>query len=105
MPYRFTPVSIKGVAANPPYENQVCYGLDLRQTKVKPALDLSYLISLYRVFPDRDKFFNSYFEKLAGTASLRQQIIQGMDEESIRKSWEPALQAFLEKRKKYLLYD
>ncbi len=105
LPYRFTPVSIRGVATNPPYENQVCYGLDLRQVKVKPALDLSYLISFYRAFPDRDKFFNSYFEKLAGTASLRQQITQGMDEESIRKSWEPALRAFREKRKKYLLYD
>ncbi len=105
MPYRFTPVSIKGVATHPPHENQQCYGLDLRKAAVKPQLDLSYLIELYKVFPYKDQFFTPYFDKLAGTARLREQIISGMPEEEIRASWATGLHQFLEKRKRYLLYD
>lgn len=104
MPYQFTPVTIKGMASNPPHENKVCYGMDLRNVKVKPALDLSYLITMYKAFPEKEKFFNSYFEKLAGTRTLREQIIRGVPEEEIRKSWSEGLGAFREKRKKYLLY-
>lgn len=104
MPYQFTPVTIKGMASNPPHENKVCYGIDLRQVKVKPALDLSYLITMYKAFPEKEKFFNSYFEKLSGTRSLRNQIMQGLSEEEIRKSWEEGLNKFREIRKKYLLY-
>jgi len=104
MPFQFTPVSIDGMSKNPPLENKLCYGLDLREAKVKSQLDLSYLISFYRAFPDKDKFFISYFEKLAGTAKLREQIKQGLDEAQIRESWRVDLEKFKELRKKYLLY-
>lgn len=104
MPFQFTPVSIDGMSKNPPLENKVCHGLDLREVKVKPQLDLSYLISFYRAFPDKDKFFNNYFEKLAGTEKLREQIRQGLDEAQIRESWRIDLEKFKELRKKYLLY-
>lgn len=104
MPFQFTPVRIDGMSKNPPYENQVCYGVDLRNVAVKRQLDLSYLINMYRAFPDKEKFFNNYFEKLAGTARLREQIKLGLDEASIRKSWQNDLTAYKELRKKYLLY-
>jgi uncharacterized protein YbbC (DUF1343 family) len=104
MPYQFTPVSIEGMSKNPPLENKVCYGIDLRQAPVKPAVDLSYLIQLYQAFPDKDKFFNNYFEKLSGTDALRQQIRSGQTEEQIRASWQKDLDVYKEKRKKYLLY-
>jgi uncharacterized protein YbbC (DUF1343 family) len=71
---------------------------------VKPAVDLSYLIQLYQAFPDKDKFFNNYFEKLSGTDALRQQIRSGQTEEQIRASWQKDLDVYKEKRKKYLLY-
>jgi hypothetical protein len=35
---------------------------------------------------------------------LRKQIIAGISEKEIRKSWEPALSGFKSKRIKYLLY-
>jgi len=44
------------------------------------------------------------FEKLAGTTSLKQQIIQGKSARAIRKSWEPALSRFKLIRNKYLIY-
>ncbi|NLF42463.1 MAG: DUF1343 domain-containing protein, partial [Bacteroidales bacterium] len=35
---------------------------------------------------------------------LENQIKEGLSEEQIRKTWEPGIKAFKEKRKKYLLY-
>jgi uncharacterized protein YbbC (DUF1343 family) len=105
MSFQFTPVSIDGMSKNPPHENTVCYGIDLRSVPVKRQLDLSYLISMYHAFPHKEKFFISYFEKLAGTAKLREQIQQGLDEATIRKSWQDELNAYKELRKKYLLYQ
>ncbi|MCU0357803.1 MAG: DUF1343 domain-containing protein [Cyclobacteriaceae bacterium] len=104
MPYQFTPVSIEGMSKNPPLENKLCYGIDLREVPVKPQFDLSYLISMYQAFPDKDKFFNNYFEKLSGTDALRQQIRSSQTEEQIRASWQKDLDVYKEKRKKYLLY-
>ena len=102
--YSFTPVPIKGVSIEPPLKNQLCYGMDLRNVKPAHKIDLQYLIQLYKLYPDKEKFFTAYFDKLAGTAQLKQQIKDGWTEEAIRKSWEPGLTAFKAKRKKYLLY-
>ena len=48
--------------------------------------------------------FNPFFEKLAGTKQLRQQIIRGKSECEIRKSWQVKLDEFKLIRKKYLIY-
>ena len=45
------------------------------------------------------------FDRLAGTESLKQQIIAGKTEEEIRSSWEPSLSRYKLMRKKYLLYQ
>lgn len=108
-PFSFTPRSIPGMSTNPPYEGQLCKGIDLRNYNADSLtktghINLGWLISLYNEFPEKDKFFNSFFEKLAGTSELRKQIISGMSEEAIRKSWEPELSAFKTMRKNYLLY-
>jgi uncharacterized protein YbbC (DUF1343 family) len=103
--FQFTPVTIEGIAKNPPQENKLCYGLDLRNVKIpEDKIDLHYLIDMYKAFPEKDKFFNSFFERLAGNDILRQQIKDGLSEEEIRKSWQKDLEAYKEIRKKYVLY-
>jgi uncharacterized protein YbbC (DUF1343 family) len=104
MPFTFTPVTIKGVAVKPPHENKVCYGIDLRAEKPERKINLNYLFTLYKAYPDKDKFFIPYFDILAGTPVLKQQIKDGLTEEQIRASWEPKLGQYKEMRKKYLLY-
>lgn len=108
--YSFTPRSVPG-ATNPPLLGQICYGYDLsgidvaRETGDK--MSLKWLLLAYRLFPDKDHFFNgngSGFDRLAGSSVLRQQVREGLQEEAIRESWEPALQQFKTIRKKYLLY-
>ncbi len=104
MPFQFTPVAIKGFSIRPPLENKLCYGVDLRSVPVERKLDLSYLFKFYQAFPDKEKFFTNYFEKLVGNKELREQIKQGMTEDQIRATWKSDLDSYKEKRKKYLLY-
>ncbi|MDP9047381.1 MAG: DUF1343 domain-containing protein [Bacteroidota bacterium] len=104
--YSFKPVSIAGMSEDPPQKDKMCYGIDLRNynTDNTKAINLGLLIELYKAFPDKQHFFNSYFEKLAGTGKLRKQIEAGSSEQEIRASWEPGLGKYKTMRKKYLLY-
>lgn len=104
MKFQFTPVSMKGISNTPPHENKLCYGEDLRSVKAERKFDLSYLLKYYKLHPNKEQFFLKYFDNLAGTKELRQQIINGQTEEQIRASWEPGLSQYKEMRKKYLLY-
>ena len=118
--YKFTPTSRDG-AKEPKLKNQVSYGWNLHGPvkevlqKVDNQLQLKYLLEAYRLFPDKGSFFliskkeniqptDYFFNKLAGNATLMQQIKEGKSEAEIRKSWEPKLTAFKQIRKKYLLY-
>jgi uncharacterized protein YbbC (DUF1343 family) len=106
--YTFTPKSGPG-SKSPLYENKECKGFDLsgfgenfiRDTKM---IYLFWLQSLYEANGKKPEYFNSFFDKLAGTDTLRKQILEGKTEAEIRKSWEPGLKAYREMRKKYLLY-
>lgn len=115
--FSFTPTGIKGMAETPLFMDQVCYGLDLRNydtniLRKKKQINISWMIELYNASPSKEKFFDSKLskemgsiDKLSGTTQFREQIINGVSEEEIRKSWEPGLKAYREMRKKYLLYQ
>jgi uncharacterized protein YbbC (DUF1343 family) len=104
LPFQFTPVAIPGMSNTPPHENKLCHGIDLRNVPVEPKLSLKYLIDFYQRYPDKDKFFTVYFDKLAGTTALRQQIKDGLSEEAIRKTWQKDLDIYKAIRQKYLMY-
>ncbi len=89
-----------------PKGGKLCYGFDLREIQVPSKFDLSYLIMMYNVVANRNLFFlgNNFFEKLAGTGELRKQIMEGISEEEIRATWQPALQHFKTVRSQYLIY-
>jgi uncharacterized protein YbbC (DUF1343 family) len=108
--YTFTPESISG-ARNPPLLGQLCNGFDLSQINVAKETGsrwcLKWILKAYSLYPDKPHFFNgngSTFDRLAGNGILEEQIVQGLTEEEIRKSWEPALSNFKRIRKKYLMY-
>lgn len=103
-PFQFTPVTIEGVAKNPPQENKLCYGIDLREVSIPKKIELHYLIDMYKAFPDKEKFFIPFFERLAGNSTLRQQIKDGLTEDQIRQTWQKDLDTYREMRKKYVLY-
>lgn len=114
--FSFRPVSLKGMSETPLHQDTDCYGLDLRQydtgkLRLMKQLNLGWLMELYKAYPDKDRFFDTSqskqmgnFDKLAGTENLKRQIIAGVTEAEIRRSWEPGLSAFKVIRKRYLLY-
>jgi uncharacterized protein YbbC (DUF1343 family) len=104
-PFKFTPVSIKGMSNHPPHENRECYGLDLRNIKPTSGISLKYLIEFYNAYPKKDQFFTPYFNTLAGNATLKEQIISGMSEDDIKLTWQRDLNAFKARRLKYLIYE
>jgi uncharacterized protein YbbC (DUF1343 family) len=106
--FSFTPESLPG-AKNPPLLGVKCFGTDLRdaiEKKLVPRskLNLGWLIDAYNNYPQKDKFFTSYFDVLAGGPVLREQIQKGMSVEQIRDTWKEGLEIFSKIRDKYLLY-
>jgi uncharacterized protein YbbC (DUF1343 family) len=103
--YSFTPKSGEG-SKYPKHENIKCFGTDLRfQDNYLTALNLNWLIDSYNNCPDKEKFFNNFFDKLAGTDKLRLQIIKGNTSKEIKLSWEENLNKFKKIREKYLMYN
>jgi uncharacterized protein YbbC (DUF1343 family) len=111
--FSFVPNPRLGAMSSKLY-GQTCYGWDLSQTAPpENKIDLALIIEMYKSFPQKDSFFLTpksleptayFFNKLAGNASLMQQLKEGYSEAAIRNSWEPQLAAFKKIRKKYLLY-
>ncbi len=106
--FSFVPESVPG-AQNPFLEGVKCFGTDLRnavKNKLVPVphINLEWLILAYREYPEKEKFFNSYFDVLASGPTLREQIEKGMTAAEIRATWKEGLEKFGGIREKYLLY-
>lgn len=108
--FYFTPEPKPG-AMTPPQLGKRCRGIDLsgldiNQLKGKKSIDLSYLIQIYKDYPDKESFFlpGLFFDKLAGSSALREMIQAGYTEKQIKETWQPGLNAFKKIREKYLLY-
>ena len=109
--FYFTPEPKPG-AMTPPQLGKRCRGIDLsgldiNQLKGKKSIDLSYLIQMYKDYPDKESFFlpGLFFDKLAGSSALREMIQAGYTEKQIKETWQPGLNAFKKIREKYLLYS
>ena len=119
-PYSFTPQSMEG-ALYPPFEGEECSGRSLRDIPLEEiwekGINLDYLIDAYRDFtkehPDMDFFANYnkqedahyWIDLLSGSDELRTQIIAGKSAEEIKALWQDDINAFLEQREPYLLYE
>lgn len=102
-PDTFTPQPRPG-AQSPPLLHQLCHGKKIQFHDTIPYFSLHWLLQAYQDFPNKNKFFNSYFDYLAGNSSLRKMIMENKSESYIRQTWQPALVQFKSIRKKYLLY-
>ncbi len=117
-PIRFVPEPRQG-AKNPKFQADTCYGVKIIPTEKafenpENFFLLSYLLleSFYNEWQEYRKitrkklppFFNPYFEKLAGTDSLRFYIRQGLSEQEIQNKFQLSVQKFIEKKQKYHLY-
>ena len=104
------------MSETPQHMNKVCYGIDLRsypiaQLRREKKINLQWMMELYRAYPYKEKFFDytqsremNNIARLAGNAQFKEQIMNGVSEAAIRKSWEPGLKKYKAMRKNYLLY-
>lgn len=109
--YTFTPRSIPGASKHPKHEGVTCHGYNLydygkKLEKHDGKLHLGWLLDTYQSLSEEDQahFFNNYFNNLAGTALLKQQVKEGKTEKEIRQSWAFGIENFKKIREKYLLY-
>ena len=101
--YSFIPKSGPG-SKYPKHENKTCYGVNLENHAFISNINLDWLIEAYNQTSNKENFFNSFFDKLAGTEKLRKQIISGKNTNEIKETWKVGLNQFKKIRKKYLLY-
>lgn len=106
--FSFTPVSIEGMAKQPLQEGKVCFGEDLRELDPwEQTFTLKYYMKYYEK-SGKSKDFTSrrrWFNLLAGTNVLLNQIEAGLSEDEIRDSWKEEHEAYNKMRQPYLLYD
>ena len=106
--FQFTPTSGFG-SKRPVNENKVCNGYDLKCLGIIEInkLNIDWIIQAKTLLGDSIIFIDqpSFFDRLAGTSTLRQHILNNVPEEEIRNSWETDLERFRAIRKIYLLYD
>ena len=106
--YRFTPRPNAG-SSSPKHNGEECRGQNLRFYgenfhQMQNKFNLYWVLEAYKDLKDENKFFNPFFDKLAGTDQLRKQILAGKDIDEIKRSWQHDLKEFKKMRKKYLLY-
>ena len=107
--YKFVPRNIPGKAVNPPFLDDTCNGFlltDFARNYIAGSrqLYIEWYEMLLSVCPDRQKFFNPFFDKLAGSTELRTALMNGTSIKKIRESWKDDLFEFEYRRNRYLLY-
>ncbi len=102
--FNFTPIANEG-AKYPKHENLKCFGRDFRASpNLGDSLWLAPLFDAFKKLDQKESFFKPIFDKLSGTTSLRNMMLEGKSEAEIRKSWKGQLESYKTMRKKYLIY-
>ncbi len=109
--FNFLPKAIDTMSVNPPYKNQTCYGIDLRNISIdslynQKDINYTYLTSMYSCYAKKDSFFMPFFDLLIGNKWAKQLIIANPNTaaQEINKRNATAMAAYIEKRKTYLVY-
>jgi uncharacterized protein YbbC (DUF1343 family) len=128
---KFTPHSKKDIADNPMYNNQLCNGLFVSKTLnfgadggISCCFDTTFVADttdedaiikrrfipfilefMYETYPQKDRFFATFFDKLAGTKDLKRVITGEIQFSDIGTQWQQDLLEYAQIRQKYLLYD
>lgn len=100
-PVSFTPESSK-------YAGQECHGARISITKrdaVQAYCSGMYIVNIiHQMYQDKFKWRAEHFDRLCGTSMIRQAIVAQSSLAMVRQSWQKQLKAFLQIRRKYLIY-
>jgi len=89
----------------PKHQGVKCFGKDLRNITPPTEIHLNWLIETYKAYPDKEIYFNAFFNRLAGDSNLQKMIKETKSISEIKQSWQEGLKKFKKIRKKYLIYQ
>lgn len=105
--WTLTPKATAGASLNPPWRDQRIGAVDLRNRLPNAGLEVEIWLDWVHRFAAAGQVLidkPAFFDKLAGSSQLRQQLEQGRSAAEIRQSWQAGLQEFIQRRAPYLLY-
>ena len=103
---RFQPTNYTPNASK--YAGERCHGAEITITN-RDLLEsywagIVVVNEIRRMYPDDFEWRAGHFDRLCGTADVRNAIANGSSLQRLRESWQARLKAFLQIRKRYLLY-
>ncbi len=104
--FSFTPEPMPG-SVNPPLKGKKCYGTDLRKVQAENiGFSLKYVIEFLKKAKNKEKYINNiaHFDRLAGSDTLRKQLLAGISEKKIKVGWQKDLIDYKKMREKYRIY-
>jgi len=91
------------------FAGEQCGGAQVHVTdrnSYRPFEAALYIVKTIReMYPDKFQFHADYFDKVMGTAKVRESLEKGLTVAEIVDGCEPGLKVFSEARKPYLLYE
>jgi uncharacterized protein YbbC (DUF1343 family) len=100
-PTSYTPTGSK-------FRDQQCHGSKFIFTdrdRFEPYwCGIQIVNTIYQMYPDQFEWRIAHFDRLCGSASIRQTIIAQSSLDDLRANWQKDLNNFLKIRQKYLLY-
>ncbi len=107
-PAVFTPKSIPEMAPDPKYKNEKCNGCRVIVTDREQLqaywTGIQIVKTIYDLYPDKFEWRTQHFDRLCGSASVRDAIVGHLNLKELKILWEKNLEKFLKMRDKYLLY-
>ena len=103
---RFQPISFTPNASK--YAGERCHGVEITVTK-RDLLEsywagIVIVNEIHWMYPGHFEWRAGHFDRLCGTADVRNAIKNGSSLQSLKVTWQAKLKTFLQMRKRYLLY-
>ncbi len=104
----FIPESIPGMATHPKYQGKRCNGVQIKIRK-REALNAYFagiriVRTINKLYPDQFKWKRNHFDRLCGTAEVRESIQNNQNINFLLKRFAKQQKEFKFSRKPYLLY-
>jgi uncharacterized protein YbbC (DUF1343 family) len=105
----YTPRSLPGKTLHPPFENRICQGILVRLIQRDRFLSIRFTLELIKAIkelhPGKIVVYRDSLNRHFGNQLLERYILDKLSYEELLRELEKDERFFLEKRKKYLLYD
>jgi len=103
---RFEPVSFTPTSSK--HKGQLCCGVEIIITDRNAAepyfAGIGIVETIYRMHPDKFQWRQRHFDRLCGTASVREAIIEEESLKNLKAGWQRDLKKFAQIRQEYLIY-